>query len=570
MAPSESNLSSPKYGYDFIVALTQASINATMLEFMSSRQEPVANVCYIANADGQPEQIDYEELKSRAGGTDPFSVPDAVSSTNPALTNLIQARFMGGFQAQIGIPPMDNPKTLPDIVTLGSDTTEIVYNMYCSEFTIVSLNPGGPYSAAPSFMKRSQPKNNPWVFRSKVNLNLSQVGQGGFSTLPPVVQAQIKNMSDTAFSIQQLLFDLNTAALSDFPTLEGVAPGTPLWMMMQQYFTGAYFNQLKKDGQPMLGCAIVHQGAAASTMTITDLNMEVCPYVDGTGKPSAAANLTEQSLATLNYLCAADGAQLPPSVPFSWNWVDPSDMTDHDGILSINRTTFTNYFRQMLAPYVPKACIKVYASVTADGLGSDMSWNFTPGENPTVTTPGGQTVLQYDYNSSDSDQAGVNGALGHLSLNSTYSMTVDFVNNTNTIVIKQHLVIYCDMKKNFTSEDGNIFDKTIVDTYTIAVTDDGGLQTTLHSDVADNSVSITTDAFQNFFTHMNEVGADVKTAANDVGSSGLTDIPVSTLQKYVFPGGKSFIFKDARFSNNQDLFASISYADTTGPMTVPP
>jgi hypothetical protein len=33
------------------------------------------------------------------------------------------------------------------------------------------------------------------------------------------------------------------------------------------------------------------------------------------------------------------------------------------------------------------------------------------------------------------------------------------------------------------------------------------------------------------------------------------------LQNYIFPGGKTFSFKEAGFSEFQDLVASITYAD---------
>lgn len=568
MAPSQSNLSAAQYGYDFVVGVTQASINATMLAYIASLQEPIINVCYIADSEGKPQQIDYEELKNRAGGTDPFSVPDAVSPTDPALTQLLQARFIVGFRAQIGIPPMDDPKSLPDMVTLGSDTTAVDFGMYCSEFTVAYLNPGGGYASVPSFMKKTQPKNNPWVFRSRVNLNLSTVANDGYANLPPVVQAQIKNMSGSAFSIQQLLFDLSSAALSSIPTIDNMNPGSLLYMIMQQYFIGAYFTELKKNGQPLLGCSVVHHDASVATMTVTNLNMEACPYVDSTGQPCTKPNPTQQSLATLNYLCAADGASLPPPVPLNWNWVEPADMADHDGILSINRNTFANYFRHKLAQYVPTVCIQPYAHVEADGLGSDMSCSFTPGQAPTVTCPGGSTVLKYDYSQSSYDEAGLNGDLGHLQLNSTFNLAVEF--KSNTVVITQQLTIYCGIKKNFTSESGNVFDKTIVDTYTIAIADDGSLQATLQSVPTDNSCSLSTDAFQNFFTNMNDVSRQIKDAASSVAGSNFTDIPISTLQKYVFPGGKTFAFKDVQFSDNQDLYAAITYVDPTGPVhTVP-
>ena len=79
-----------------------------------------------------------------AHGTDPFSVhlPAGVKlTTNPDIHNLITARFLFGFRAQIGIPRVSNPSQLPDIVALGSNTSAVQFNMLCSQFTIVQLDP---------------------------------------------------------------------------------------------------------------------------------------------------------------------------------------------------------------------------------------------------------------------------------------------------------------------------------------------------------------------------------------------------------------------------------------------
>jgi hypothetical protein len=46
MSASQSFLSSPEYGYDYVVAVTQDSINATALAFLSTKQ-PVVNACWI-------------------------------------------------------------------------------------------------------------------------------------------------------------------------------------------------------------------------------------------------------------------------------------------------------------------------------------------------------------------------------------------------------------------------------------------------------------------------------------------------------------------------------------------
>jgi hypothetical protein len=55
---------------------------------------------------------------------------------------------------------------------------------------------------------------------------------------------------------------------------------------------------------------------------------------------------------------------------------------------------------------------------------------------------------------------------------------------------------------------------------------------------------------------------DITDLANSLKSneiSALKSLPVTELQSFVFAGGETFAFKDARFSDNQDLVCHITY-----------
>jgi hypothetical protein len=242
-----SNISSAKYGYDFVVATTQASINGTMLAFLSALKEPEVITCYCADPTDKPVPIDYEVLKQKANGTDPFLVPSGTDTANdPNIKNLLGARFMVGFKARLGVPHVSKPSLLPDVVTLGGDTSSVIFNMLCSEFIVVELDPDSLYSS-PSWTNLSQPANSPWAFTSKVDLHLSTVDGSAYSTLAPAIQSAIKNLGVNAFSVQQLLFDLTNASLMTVPNLSGVTPGTTLSLILLQYFISAYFNLNTQD-----------------------------------------------------------------------------------------------------------------------------------------------------------------------------------------------------------------------------------------------------------------------------------------------------------------------------------
>ena len=560
MSASQSNLSASRYGYDFVVATTQASINATVKLFLSGLTEPVVTVCYVANSAGQPVEVDYEQLVKSAQGTDPFSVPaDADPATNHHLQNLFGARFMMGFRAQIGLPPGLAPAQIPDIVTLGSDTSAVTYNLLCSQFQVVQLSPGG--YGPPSWLNESQPAGSPWIFTSKVDLRLSDVSSTAYSHLPPAVQHQIKNLGSAAFSVQQLLFDLDNAALQTIPQITNVPPGTPLYTTLEQSFIGAYFSQMQKGGTPLLGCAISQTSAPPATLTLTDLNLEVSPFLGSNGQAVINPTRAQQDLAALSYLCAADGDPLPPPVPFGWNWVEQSEEADYNGVVSVNRNTFANYFKYQMMGYVRSNCYLPKVQVTLDSASEPhYTASLTAYQTPTVTVPPtGATVLTFHYDADSSDVAGLNGDIGQMDLHPSFDASVTFAGNTITIV--QHLVVYLRVQHLATSADGNVVDVTVTDTYTIAVNQDGQLVATLATNKQDSSDNPSVNPFLDAFTGLNELISSVDGSIRNVTSTDLRDIPVSVVQNFVFPGGRTFAFKSVAFSEYQDLASHITYTD---------
>ena len=184
-----------------------------------------------------------------------------------------------------------------------------------------------------------------------------------------------------------------------------------------------------------------------------------------------------------------------------------------------------------------------------------------------VTTPSsGQIVLSFDYSKFSIEQAGLNGALGDLRLTSTYNLTVEFVGNT--IIITQHLVFNISVRQLRTSGEGNIFDKKIVDTYTIGNSNGGKLvelSNSPQSVLTDNSNSPSVINTLNFFSQFNATSNYITNSVSGFTGTrmGGDDIPpVSAIQNFVFPGGKSFVFSKTRsvgFSAFQDLVSFILY-----------
>ena len=145
-----------------------------------------------------------------------------------------------------------------------------------------------------------------------------------------------------------------------------------------------------------------------------------------------------------------------------------------------------------------------------------------------------------------------------MTLSPSYTLTATF--DGDTIVFEQHLLVYLYARALQTSASGNIVDKTITDTYTLSVTDDGRLTTTASAPkTTDNSQDPSRSGFLNFFTGINDIVNDVKTWVDKFVPTDFTDIPASVAQSFVFPGGQTFAFKSVSFSQDQDLISEITY-----------
>ena len=562
MSASQSYLSESNYGYDFVVATTQASINATMDEFINGANLPEVTMCYIVDENGNPQIIDYNTLVANAKGTDPFSVPNGETVTSQDVQNLSDAYFLYAFRAQIGLPQGYAPLTpggpsLPDVVTLGGNTASVTYNLMCSEFTVVEAN-YGPRGIT-SWLNQSQPSGAAWLFTSQVDLRLA--GTSDYSTLPPAVQEAIKNIGGNAFGVQQLLFDLDNAALESVPVISGVTAGTPLYNCLQSAFLGAYFTTLQTNGQPVLSYSVTQTTPPPTTLTLTDLNMEVNPFVGANGQAVTNPTQQQQDLTTLCYLCAANGNTLPPATPFTWNWIEESDASSFNGVIAINRNTFAKYIESQLYSYVSENCMATSTRVWLSGfLDAKCNWegSFAAGQTPTVNYPAtGPMVLEFTYSSSSSDEAGLDGDMGQMSLDSSFDVTVTC--SGNTIVVSQHLVLYLRIQSLQSATSGNIFDQTITDTYTLAIGQSGELTSVKTSVPVDNSQKLSANWFINLFTSLNDLVKNFENWGAGFVGSNFESIPLTFVQNFYFPGGNTFAFDDVVFSDNQDLVSHITY-----------
>ncbi|MCX8961599.1 hypothetical protein EHW64_10670 [Erwinia psidii] len=552
MSSQQSDLSNSHYGYDFVVSTTQKSINATMKEYLYNSVFPTVKMYWNQDDQGNPVAVSRDVLLQQTQGTDPLTVPswNTGDPMTPDIENINNSNFYFAFEAAIGIPSQISPQNIPDIVALQADSQSIIFNLMCANFTVVTCNFGR--HGLTSFFTASQPDNSPWLFTSIVALKPIFDN----SNLPPDVQAQLNNLGPDAFSVQQLFFDLDNAALESVPTINGLQPGTPAYTLLSQVFLGAYFSAMKTNAQPILNYAIVQNKPDndQSTLKLTKMNMEVSPYTPVTTPIN--------DLNTLNYLCEVNGGNLPPPVPFTWNWVEAADVANFDGVISINRNTFANYFENQLTSYVKTNCYQPWVRVWLSGFLDttvNFQWQMTSGQTPTVTvTDNGANVLTYSWSASAEDDAGAGGDMGKMTLGTTYTATVTF--SGNTIVVQQNYVVSVYIRVMQSSESWNAINSTITDTYTLAIDQNGHLTASLNTVSQDNAdPTPSTNWFIELFTGLNDLVNDFASWSAGFKNTSFHSIPLNVAQRFVFPGGKTFAFKNVNFSDNQDLVSQITY-----------
>jgi hypothetical protein len=360
-------LSDPHYGYDLVVAVTQASINATLKQLLAGLTAPEVTVCYVYDENNNLVPIDYQTLLTNAQGSDPFKVSNGANPTNDKdLVNLTNANFAGALRAMLGLPdvPLAN---LPAVATLGAGTSApVLFNLLCAEFQITGFQYGPRGST--SWINASQPSGGtPWYFSANLYLNSTTIDPN--SPVPPAVQQRISELQhqvQNAFSIQKLFLDLSTAVLESVPAIVGIPPGWPVWNLITTVFLGSYFTELRKTGDPVLSYSFTLDAPRPTTLQLGSVSRECDPLLDGSGQPIANPTPAQQNAAALVYV-GTQSTTPPVPVPFPWNWMELNDVTAFSGVQSVRRDVFLTYFNGLINPSVSPLCLATNVSLTHSG-----------------------------------------------------------------------------------------------------------------------------------------------------------------------------------------------------------
>src|SRR5512132_1692901 len=183
---SDSNSDLSPTGFDYVVAVTQDSINATLAEYLYQGLKE-AILCYAWDDQNPPNllPIDYNALVANAKNTDPFAVPDGTPGTDQRVQNLNNAGFAFAIEAKLGLPPGVPPSQLPPIVALKPGQSNVMYTLLFAEFVGTEIV-FGPRNSM-TWVNVSQPSGTSWTFSGAVDLNFQTAS---FDSLPLEVQAR--------------------------------------------------------------------------------------------------------------------------------------------------------------------------------------------------------------------------------------------------------------------------------------------------------------------------------------------------------------------------------------------
>ncbi|KAK2482157.1 hypothetical protein H9L39_07796, partial [Fusarium oxysporum f. sp. albedinis] len=542
MAPNQSHLSNSKYGYDFVVATTQESINAGLVQYLQNtgRTQDYTYLCFLADQNGDPtSEVSLEDVVRLSGGIHPFDIPDGTDWKDERIQKLYQNNVPSGW---------------------GSTGSWTWFN---------------------------QPPGKPWYVKTQTNLLNSELDKNlntpYFNSHPEerdALRLRLENISDSAYSLQQLLFNLQNAIAQTVPTFVGVTDETASYLLGKS-FINIWSKIAKQYGLPLIGVTAVAQHPDGSPLRLTALERWVSPVVDSSsGEQVKNPSDLQIAATTLNYLCATNGHRLPGASSFNWNWIEPQDLAQSSGVISIKRDTMARYLVDQILPQVRSSCIKPNVNVTAvNEFGKvNYEWDFAPGQEPhTVEIPSsGPLVAKLDYSFSVRADDHYAGTYGELKISSTYSCTIVFGSydqtknppvyiGGNTFTVVQGLWIWVFVKWAASEADAYVVNQIRTDEFVISVDENGGLtsSTTKNTTMTDSARDIDMNNFGNQFTGLQTKLRDIKNSISALSNARLKSIPFNSIKNFVFPGAKVFSFKDASFSNHSDLACLITYVSPT-------
>lgn len=569
---------------DLVAGVTEISICNTMTAFLQQIEEPPQIFYYKLGGDDFDEYIyvsredSIDEL-----GFDLFDIPpDATCKSDPRLEKAFDEFYYElGYWFEYGIPNVD-PLQLPNPVQFLEAGSKVIYNMVMKEFKGFDLKYDRQNGCRMDYISQddwfTDPANEegyPLIFRFDINLDIRHEDPlNMMDDLPEETQRMILDLGPGMFSISQLFMLLNTASLrKGLPCIPNMDPYSP-WSILLSTLLKVYLDHMDPDGNGvMFGYEVeAHEPPPPEyepTVVPTSLTFWVSPHRNMTdGKPTDSH---KYSVYTLNYWMSTESRWLASPSSFAWNWVEYDEREEWDGVMTVRREIFSKRLAESLNTEMgSRLCYHPIVEVTTCGafyVSYERDVDRCLDARRYIAMDGTDGLV-LEYADSDSASGECRGGMymywkSEVSVRS-YSR-VYFRGSEIRIVsgVEVHIMGTC--KEHFEGTSGSFAYFESVSVYAISVDSRGKIKTELKSsrteDLSDQIImqpdGCKPDEFE---ANMRALVADVDDLEDMLsGYAGVVDTVLNGQSLLIFPGGNTFTFEDAMFSDTADLMSRIKY-----------
>jgi hypothetical protein len=554
-------------GCDLVVAITAKAINIQMLKYLKSLNNEQPVELWYKKTGGRGQETSFEVMQpiKLNKGIFEMSEDDAVPQ------QLIDTGFSFAVRAGFGVPS-GLKQEYENVIGFSYDSLHgIDYNLFFHTFEIIKkeVDADGYY-----FNNVKQPVDDPVVFQLKADLNFDRMDPESkfYKGLSKTDKDRLKNLNtNQSFSVKQLYLDLNTAQLQTVAVISDELASS-IKDITRSNFINTSWETFFGKAQVVLGYATTtNVRKDPASLQPTDLQFIVSPYQDQYGHV-----IDNPELLTLNYLMSCEGRRIPQINKFTWNWVEVGEASKIHGAMAIRRQEFAEFLAAALSPHLPNLCIK--PTIVSFDTGA-FSWSassrfdkdYNPG--PIKYTEGGTKTLIFNYTKQDKRHIKKEfifdslAADAHYELNSSASMSVELKNDGISIKVNGSMYVKFDPGDAFDggNVDGRVGSYSGEIILAISVTPNGQLKVSLQYEKNsvkgtdfDKGIMASIDGSSSFIGKVADRYAD---CTNWVGSftTSVEKYLNNTGNQWVFPGGQTFKFMDACFSEHQDLVAHIEY-----------
>jgi hypothetical protein len=557
MGIQNSYLSKSGYGYDTVLAVNPTALNGIMKQYYANAASKFAETTmyFIKDGSGNAKVIDQASLLTLTGNIDPLNV---ASTDKTAIAAVVNANFYFAFKFTPGDPTKVAGWSY-NYLTFVPGTQKVVYTLCCKDIQLAFYD-----SSTSTFTNESQATS---LYNINSTITLQNIENN--DNLPTAVQQEVKDLGNQAVSVYQLLFDLDSAVTDPSTSIPVLTKDSALYTPLLAQFVPAYLDAFNS----VVGPAVLNYSVTApNDATLVPTAMDFCyeQAVDSNGNPITTAPTQN----TLNYLFATNGHTLPAPAQFDWNWLDAADISNGaQGAMAINRNSFATFFHNQLKDYVGSNCFTPDLQVNPFPYSPEYEIdingaNYAAGggvQPINLSSLGFDTDTLLQYTCSGNSTATGWGPADTMHVNTFYmlQLCVDMPDQNQPLI--QNLIL-TQMAWLFINATGNpnvgsqkggnppyqgyALSRSYTDTFSVIVDPQGYVNlTNTNSKVQDNSdtnlpvyIQETMTAFKNWNT-----------------AYSFKEIPVTMPKQFVFPGGNTFTFSNAGFSQYSDLVCNLRF-----------